>query len=215
MRRVSLRWDISSLQGSSDISNILKVVESFEVLSHLSVSERGVVQLAEIKLIDGREIEDLSDISWLEVIEVLEEDDDVLVASILCSHPFAKSAIELSNIQVYPPYGIDSVRGMELRLSGLSGSVSRFVSLLRVVLPPDKISVNSLRDEEKNGWTDGLTDKQKEVLSFAINLGYFDPDSDIKLKDIAEGLGMARSTLGEHMKRAEFEIMKKVSEDLR
>ena len=39
-------------------------------------------------------------------------------------------------------------------------------------------------------------------------------DSDVKLKDIAEGLGMARSTLGEHMKRAEFEIMKKVSEDL-
>ena len=45
-------------------------------------------------------------------------------------------------------------------------------------------------------------------------MGYFDPDSDVKLKDIAEGLGMARSTLGEHMKRAEFEIMKKVSEDL-
>ena len=137
-----------------------------------------------------------------------------MVASILCSHPFAKSAIELSNIQVYPPYGIDSTRGMELRLSGLSGSVSRFVALLRVVLPPDKISVNSFRKEERNGWTDGLTDKQKEVLTYAINMGYFDPDSDVKLKDIAEGLGMARSTLGEHMKRVEFEIMKKVSEDL-
>ena len=88
------------------------------------------------------------------------------------------------------------------------------MALLRVVLPPDKISVNSFRKEERNGWTDGLTDKQKEVLTYAINMSYFDPDSDVKLKDIAEGLGMARSTLGEHMKRAEFEIMKKVSEDL-
>lgn len=214
MRRVNLRWNISSLHGSSDISNILRIAESIEVLSHLSVSEKGVVQLAEIRLKEGRKVTDLSEISWLEVIEVLEEDGDLLVASILCSHPFAKSAIELSNIQVYPPYGINSTRGMELRLSGLSGSVSRFVALLRVVLPPDKISVNSFRKEERNGWTDGLTDKQKEVLTYAINMGYFDPDSDVKLKDIAEGLGMARSTLGEHMKRAEFEIMKKVSEDL-
>lgn len=215
MRRVNLRWNISSLHGSNDISSILKIVDSIEVLSHLSVNDKGVIQLAEIRLKEGREISELSDISWLEVIEVLEEDGDLLVVRVLCSHPFAKSAIELSNIQVYPPYGIDSQRGMEIRLSGLSDSVSRFVSLLRVVLPPDKISVNSFRKEERNGWTDGLTDKQKEVISYAIDMGYFDPDSDIKLKDIAEGLGMARSTLGEHMKRAEFEIMKKVSEDLR
>ena len=74
MRRVNLRWNISSLHGSSDISNILKIAESIEVLSHLSVSEKGVVQLVEIRLKEGREITDLSEISWLEVIEVLEED---------------------------------------------------------------------------------------------------------------------------------------------
>ena len=99
-------------------------------------------------------------------------------------------------------------------MSGLSDSVSRFVSLLRVVLPPDKISVNSIRHSERNGWTDNLTDKQKEVISYAIRCGYFDPESKIKLKDIADSLGMARSTLGEHMKRAQYEIMKKVADDL-
>ena len=186
MRRVTLRWNLSSLQGSKEISNILNIVESIEVLSHLSVTSDGV----------------------------LEEESDYVVVSLLCTHSFAKSAIELSNIQVYPPYGIDSVRGMEIRMSGLSDSVRRFVSILRVVLPPDKISVNSIRDPERNGWTDGLTKKQKEVISYAIGRGYFEPDSKIKLKDIAEGLGMARSTLGEHMKRAEYEIMKKVAEDL-
>ena len=40
MRRVNLRWNISSLHGSSDISNILRIAESIEVLSHLSVSEK-------------------------------------------------------------------------------------------------------------------------------------------------------------------------------
>lgn len=214
MRRVTLRWNLSSLQGSKEISNILEIVDSIEVLSHLSVTSNGVLQLAEIRLKENKKLEDISGISWLEVIEVLEEEDDSVVVSLLCTHSFAKSAIELSNIQVYPPYGIDSVRGMEIRMSGLSDSVRRFVSILRVVLPPDKISVNSIRDSERNGWTDGLTEKQKEVISYAIRMGYFDPDSKIKLKDIAEGLGMARSTLGEHMKRAEYEIMKKVAEDL-
>ena len=214
MRRVTLRWNLSSLQGSEEISNILKIVDSVEVLSHLSVTGNGVLQLAEIRLKEDKTLDDISEISWLEVIEVLEEEEDSVVVSLLCTHHFAKSAIELSNIQVYPPYGIDSVRGMEIRMSGLSDSVRRFVSTLRVVIPPDKISVNSIRDSERNGWTDGLTEKQKEVISYAIGRGYFEPESKIKLKDIAEGLGMARSTLGEHMKRAEYEIMKKVAEDL-
>ena len=214
MRRVTLRWNLSSLQGAEEISNILKIVDSVEVLSHLSVTGNGVLQLAEIRLKEDKTLDDISEISWLEVIEVLEEEEDSVVVSLLCTHHFAKSAIELSNIQVYPPYGIDSVRGMEIRMSGLSDSVRRFVSTLRVVIPPDKISVNSIRDSERNGWTDGLTEKQKEVISYAIGRGYFEPDSKIKLKDIAEGLGMARSTLGEHMKRAEYEIMKKVAEDL-
>ena len=214
MRRVTLRWNLSSLQGSKEISNILKIVDSIEVLSHLSVTSKGVLQLAEVRLKENKTLEDVSEISWLEVVEVLEEEEDSVVVSLLCTHSFAKSAIELSNIQVYPPYGIDSVRGMEIRMSGLSDSVRRFVSILRVVLPPDKISVNSIRDSERNGWTDGLTEKQKEVISYAIKTGYFEPDSKIKLKDIAEGLGMARSTLGEHMKRAEYEIMKKVAEDI-
>ena len=45
-------------------------------------------------------------------------------------------------------------------------------------------------------------------------MGYYDPNSNVKLKDIADEMDMARSTLGEHIKRAEYEIMKKVREDL-
>ncbi len=214
MRRVSLRWNISSLRGSKDVSRILEIVDSVEVLGHLAVREDGVVQLAEIRLREGKKLEEISSIEWLEVIEIHEEDDGVIVVSLLCTHPFAKSAIELSNIHVQPPYGIDSERGMEMRMSGLSGSIRRFVSLLRMVMPPDKISVHSIRENETNGWTSDLTERQREVISLAIKMGYYDPDSNVKLKDIADELDMARSTLGEHIKRAEYEIMKKVREDL-
>ncbi len=214
MRRVSLRWKISSLKGSDDISRILEIVDSIEVLGHLAVREDGVVQLAEIIVREGKQLEDLSSLEWLEVLEVHEEDDGVIVVSLLCTHPFAKTAIELSNIHVQPPYRIDSERGMEMRMSGLSGSIRRFVSLLRMVMPPDKISVHSIREDASNGWTNDLTERQREVISLAIRMGYYDPNSNVKLKDIADEIDMARSTLGEHIKRAEYEIMKKVREDL-
>ena len=170
-KKIGLKKILTISTSLESYKNILKIVDSIEVLSHLSVTSSGVLQLAEIRLKDDKTLEDISEISWLEVVEVLEEEEDSVVVSLLCTHSFAKSAIELSNIQVYPPYGIDSVRGMEIRMSGLSDSVRRFVSILRVVLPPDKISVNSIRDSERNGWTDGLTEKQKEVISYAIGRG--------------------------------------------
>ena len=80
MRRVTLRWNLSSLQGSEEISNILKIVDSVEVLSHLSVTSNGVLQLAEIRLKENKTLEDISEISWLEVIEVLETEEDTVVA---------------------------------------------------------------------------------------------------------------------------------------
>ena len=82
MRRVTLRWNLSSLQGSKEISNILKIVESIEVLSHLSVTSNGVLQLAEIRLKENKTLEDFSEIGWLEVVEVLEEEDDSVVVSL-------------------------------------------------------------------------------------------------------------------------------------
>ena len=145
MRRVSLRWKISSLLGSKDISRILDIVESIEVLGHLAVSEEGVVQLAEIRLKEGRSLEEISSLGWAEILEKHEEDGDVIVVSMLCTHPFAKTAIELSNIHIQPPYGIDSERGMEMQMSGLSDSIRRFVSLLRMVMPPDKIIISSVK----------------------------------------------------------------------
>ncbi len=214
MRRVSLRWKISSLRGSKEISRILDIVESIEVLGHLAIRDDGVVQLAEIRLKEGKSLEEISGLGWAEVLEKHEEDGDVVVVSMLCTHPFAKTAIELSNIHVQPPYGIDSERGMELRMSGLSDSIRRFVSLLRMLMPPDKISVHSIREGATSGWADELTDRQREVISLAIKRGYYDPNSNVKLKDLADELGMARSTLGEHIKRAEYEIMKKVGDDL-
>ena len=214
MRKVLLRWKITSLGGSEEIARIIEMTERIEVLGHLSLGEHGVTQLVEVKMRDGHELHELSQLDSFEVLEKHEEDEDGILASILCTHPLAKTAIELSNIHVYPPYGIDSKRGLELRMSGLSDSIRRFVGLIRAVMPPDSISVQTVKSGNGNGWSDFLTPKQKEVLALAVRRGYYEEGSEVTLKDLADELGIARSTLGEHLKRGEGGVMKRVGEEL-
>ena len=172
MRKVVLRWNLTTIQGAKELGQLLQICRRFEVLAHLGVSPVGVVQLAEIELQDGKDIHELNDLDSFQVVEIHEESEDGILASILCSHSLAKSAIELSNLHLQPPYSLDAIRGMELRVTGLTGAMRRFLALLRVVLPPDKVSVITMRGEMVNGWDKVLTTRQQEVLSFAVERGY-------------------------------------------
>ena len=215
MRKVVLRWKTTSLQGAQEISEILGICERMEILGHLAINEKSVTQLAEIKLKEGQEIEKFSNLQNFKLIEVHEENDDGVLVSLLCTHPLAISAIELSNIHIHPPYGISEEKGMELRISGLSNSVSRFIKLIRMVLPPDNISVQTFQKEENGSiWESILTDRQIEVLQHAMRKGFYSIDRNVTLKQLADEMNMARSTYGEHIRRAEVEIMNKVMKDL-
>tara|TARA_Y100000994_G_scaffold13639_2_gene10507 strand:+ start:41541 stop:42191 length:651 start_codon:yes stop_codon:yes gene_type:complete len=215
MRKVILRWKTSSLHGAKEISEILELCERMEILGHLAISEKSVTQLAEIKLKEGKNIESISKLENFEITEIHEENDDGLLVSLFCTHPLAISAIELSNIHIHPPYGISEENGMELRISGLSKSVSRFIRLIRMVLPPDNISVQTFQKEDNRSiWESILTDRQIEVLKHATRKGFYSMDRNVTLKQLADEMNMARSTYGEHIRRAEVEIMNKVMKDL-
>ena len=215
MRKVILRWKTVSLHGSQEISEILKICERLEILGHLAINEKSVTQLAEIKLKEGGDLEDFSKLENFEIIKVHEENDDGILVSLLCTHPLAVSAVELSNIHIHPPYGISEEKGMELRISGVSNSVSRFIRLIRMVLPPDNIAVQTFQKEDNRSiWESILTDRQIEVLEHATRKGFYSMDRNVTLKQLADEMNMARSTYGEHIRRAEVEIMNKVMKDL-
>ena len=103
MRKVILRWKTISLYGATEISEILNLCERMEILGHLAINEKSVTQLAEIKLKKGKSIDDFSDLENFKVIETHEENEDGVLVSLLCTHPLAISAIELSNIHIHPP----------------------------------------------------------------------------------------------------------------
>jgi len=212
MRKVLLRWKVESLTGIKEIEGLMEICERVEVLGHLSFEDDGVKQLVEMKIKEGRELAEISDLDSFDVLEIHEEDEDGTLASILCTHPLAKTAIELSNIFVYPPYGVDSKNGLELRIYGLSDSIRRFLGLVKVVMPPDSISVQTFKANGSSEY-EFLTKKQREVLELAVRRGYYEEGSDVTLKQLADEMGIARSTIGEHIKRAESEVMKRATMD--
>ena len=214
MRKVVLRWNLSTIQGAKELGGILQICQRFEVLAHLGVSPVGIVQLAEIVLQDGKDINELNDLDSFQVMEIHEESEDGILASILCSHSLAKSAIDLSNLHLQPPYSLDATVGMEMRVTGLTGAMRRFLALLRVVLPPDKVSVITMRGEMVNGWDKVLTKRQQEVLTFAVERGYYEEGTSITIKDLAEEMGISRSTFGGHLQDAERAVMHKAGSDL-
>ena len=214
MRKVVLRWNLTTIQGAKELGQLLQICHRFEVLAHLGVSPVGVVQLAEIELQDGKDIHELNDLDSFQVVEIHEESEDGILASILCSHGLAKSAIELSNLHLQPPYSLDAERGMEMRVTGLTGAMRRFLALLRVVLPPDKVSVITMRGEMVNGWDNVLTTRQQEVLSFAVERGYYEEGESVTIKQLADEMGISRSTFGGHLQDAERAVMQKAGSDL-
>tara|TARA_B100000686_G_C16804056_1_gene988530 strand:+ start:8318 stop:8962 length:645 start_codon:yes stop_codon:yes gene_type:complete len=214
MRKVLLRWKVSSLSGIDQIDKLMEICQRIEVLGHLSMDLGGVTQLVELRINEGRGLSEISELESFEVLEKHEEDEEGVLVSIRCTHPLAISALELSNIYVYPPYGIDSKNGLEFRIFGISSSIRSFLELVREVMPPDTISVQTIKNGTSKEF-DFLTEKQREVLELAVNRGYYEDGSEVTLKQLADELGIARSTTGEHLKRAECEVLKKVVRDFK
>ena len=83
MRKVILRWRISSLTGAKELSKLLEVAERVEILGHLAVAPGSVTQLAEFKMREGHSVEEISEFDSFEVIEQHEEDEDGVLVSLL------------------------------------------------------------------------------------------------------------------------------------
>ena len=212
MRKVLLRWKVSSLSGIDEIDEMMEICQRIEVLGHLSIDRRGVTQLVELKINRGRNLSEISQLESFEVLEIHEEDEAGILVSIRCTHPLALSALELSNIYVYPPYGIDAKNGLEFRIFGISSSIRSFLEFVREVMPPDTISVQTIKNGSSKD-LDFLTEKQREVLELAVSRGDYEDGGEVTLKQLADELGIARSTTGEHLKRAESEVLKRAIRD--
>ena len=78
----------------------------------------------------------------------------------------------------------------------------------------DRVSVITMRGEMVNGWDKVLTTRQQEVLSFAVERGYYQEGESVTIKQLADEMGISRSTFGGHLQDAERAVMQKAGSDL-
>ncbi|MAV94787.1 MAG: hypothetical protein CMA31_03765 [Euryarchaeota archaeon] len=214
MRRVRLRWDRSGLEGIEEFKQLMDKVESYQILAHLKLGGDGIEHLAEIKSHSGV-LDDVMQISTFDLIEVHEKDADTgtFLASVNLTHTLPMMMLDLEKIHLHPPYGLDS-EGLELNFTGRSDSMKRLIELLKIMMPWDSISIQPVKADGQGLWRNLLTERQIEVLRCAIDNGYYSEERKISVKDLAETMGMARSTMGGHLKLIENIIMGKVADDL-
>lgn len=85
-------------------------------------------------------------------------------------------------------------------------------SALRMIPESIEVSVNSISefrpDRAEAGF--GLTNRQLEIVSAAVDEGYYDVPKEASCADVAERLGLSQATVGEHLQKIESQVLSSV-----
>ena len=181
----------------------------FRVVSALPGDEQGVGVVE----VDGRgykeALEDIprhETISGMEVLWRDDKDEKALVQITTDRHLILQRA-SISGVPIEMPFEIrDGVGEWELRASheSLSELGSTFDSM------GVNYTIEYIRDVKDDGGF--LTEKQHEVIEVAQELGYYDTPREASLSEVADELGIAKSTCSEMIHRAEGKVMSRFLE---
>jgi len=210
MREIHLKWTAETV-ANSEYAPIAKIAHSLEVLGHLDIGEKGIRQLILPTFCEGKDVQDLNDVPFLTVESELGGGQSGYLV-VWNSHPLSLAAIHFSDIHIMPPYTYGG-DGITLTVRGVPAGVSNFLKICRQLLPPDVVKVVEMGDN-KSMIESILTPRQIECVKVAASSGYYDHPKQIKLRELSELMKIPRSTLQEHLNRAELAMMKWSSEQM-
>ena len=210
VREIHLRWTAGTV-ASSEYAPIAKIAHSLEVVGHLDTGEKGIRQLIFPRFCEGKGPQDLNDVPFLTVESELDGGQSGYLV-VWNSHPLSIAAIRFSNIHIIPPYTYGG-EGINITVRGVPSGISQFLKTCRELLPPDVVKVVEMGDN-KSLIENVLTPRQIECVKVAASSGYYDHPKQIKLRELSELMKIPRSTLQEHLNRAELAMMKWASKQI-
>jgi len=181
---------------------------TFRILAALPGEDAGV-GLAEIQ---SEQLEALfADIRSRESItslELLSHRDDTALVQFETSMPLLLYPVQQSGVPLEMPFRlVDGEVRWEItapreRLSALGEQLTEFGIPFRVDRIEQRIDSEQL-----------LTETQSELIAAAVEAGYYDTPRECSLTDLAEEVGLAKSTCSETLHRAEEKIIKSFVDD--
>ncbi|MFB6118030.1 helix-turn-helix domain-containing protein [Halosegnis sp.] len=176
---------------------------TFTILTAFASDETGVA-LVELAAPDHvAVVSDLVASEDVTDVEVLHRDDTELLARIETARPLLLFPMRESGIPLEFPFTLaDGEAVWELtassdRLSELGRQLEAFGI---------RFTVDAVRPHVESDHL--LTDRQAELMAAAVEQGYYDTPRTATLTELAEDLGMAKSTVSDMLHRAEERIIK-------
>ena len=155
----------------------------------------------------GAVLDDMGGYEDVDALEILRQSESAALVQFETTMPLLLLPARDSGVPLEMPVEIrDGTVEWELtapreRLSGLAEQLDNFDIRFRVEYVRDQLHDETL-----------LTDRQRRVIAAAIQAGYYDTPRDCSLTELADDLGIAKSTASETLHRAEEAIVKEFFE---
>ncbi len=115
------------------------------------------------------------------------------------------------SLMTVPPVEWNDDGSSTVTLVGTESDVQALVDGVPGDIRVDAERVGSGRIDRRTA-LDRLTDRQREAVAAAVDLGYYDTPRSATVADVATELDRAISTVGEHLQRAEAKVMTRLFE---
>jgi len=183
---------------------------TFRILAALPGEDAGV-GLAEVTSVDlPAVLRDVESRESVTSMEILSHRDDRALIQFETSMPLLLFPVQGSGIPLEMPFSLSNgqavweISAPQERLSELGEQLEEFG------IPFDVDRIQQHLESEQL-----LTESQLELVEAAIDAGYYDTPRDCSLTELADRVGIAKSTCSETLHRAEEKILKEFVSDRR
>jgi predicted DNA binding protein len=208
MPQARLRVDLPDGPWIADVSREYPDAV-FEVLTALPEEGRGLGLLRFQSESVAAVLDEIRTHETIEEVSIIQESEAAATIQIVTTQPMILLAAKRSGIPIEMPVEIQDgtatvdVSAAHDRLSELGKQFSTMgidfqIEYIQQRLHPDQM----------------LTERQQELLTVAVSEGYYDTPRKCTLTELAEEVGLAKSTCSETLHRAEEVVMKKFVQEL-
>ena len=170
--------------------------------------ENGVFRmLARLDFIPGMEPTDVPPESGMKIIKFYHRDETSGLATVDFYGPILGTLMQVDGCWFHNQSYIGNEDGAYFTLVGTKKALSDYRKRMKALLSEDiglKVSSSMKADFMM---TPSLSRRQSEVLSAAVQMGYYDYPKKCNQSDIAEVIGISQGTVAEHLQLAESNIM--------
>lgn len=145
--------------------------------------------------------------SGMKVIKFYHRDETTGLALVDFTGPILGTLMQIDGCWFHNQSFVDEKVGGHFTIVGTKKALSAYRKRMMALLPEDiglKVS-SSMRADFM--MTPSLSRRQSEVLSAAVQMGYYDQPKKCNQAEIAEVIGISQGTVAEHLQLAESNIM--------